>query len=184
MFDIGFSELMVIGVVALVVIGPERLPRVARTAGHLLGRFQRYVAQVKADINQEMELSELRNLQTTVEDAARSFEASVKSEVQSAEDELRKAEDELRKTEDELKQAAASSVPSPHFGTQHGDAAESEHASTAELPPGLASATPGPGPHGPSATEPVQGETDNAPRPQLELELEQGTPPPATPRPG
>ena len=71
MFDIGFSELVVIGVVALIVIGPERLPRVARTAGHLLGRFQRYVAEVKSDINREMELAELKKLQTTVEDAAR-----------------------------------------------------------------------------------------------------------------
>jgi sec-independent protein translocase protein TatB len=173
-FDIGFSELMVIGVVALVVIGPERLPRVARTAGHLLGRFQRYVAQVKADINQEMELSELRNLQTTVEDAARSFEASVKSEVQSAEDELRKAEDELKKAEDEVKQAAAVAFPNPHLGTQQVDAADSAHATTAELPPGLASAAPG---TGPLATESAQGETGNEPRPQLELELEQGKQP-------
>ena len=56
MFDIGFSELMVIGLVALIVIGPERLPRVARTLGHLAGRLQRYVAAVKADINREVEL--------------------------------------------------------------------------------------------------------------------------------
>ena len=51
MFDIGFSELVIIGAVALIVLGPERLPRVARTAGHLLGRLQRYVAQVKSDIS-------------------------------------------------------------------------------------------------------------------------------------
>src|SRR5262249_15870907 len=56
MFDIGFSELLVIGVVALIVIGPERLPRVARTVGVLAGRLQRYVADVKADINREIEL--------------------------------------------------------------------------------------------------------------------------------
>jgi len=62
-FDVGFSELMVIAVVALIVIGPERLPRVARTAGHFLGRFQRYVAQVKSDIGREMELAELKKLQ-------------------------------------------------------------------------------------------------------------------------
>ena len=59
MFDIGFSELMVIAVVALVVLGPERLPKVARTAGHLFGRLQRYVNDVKADINREIELEEL-----------------------------------------------------------------------------------------------------------------------------
>ena len=61
MFDIGFSELMVIAVVALIVIGPERLPKVARTLGHLFGRMQRYVNDVKADISREMELDELRS---------------------------------------------------------------------------------------------------------------------------
>ena len=60
MFDFSVWELVVIGGVALVVIGPERLPRVARTAGHLLGRFQRYVADVKSDINREIELAELK----------------------------------------------------------------------------------------------------------------------------
>ena len=59
MFDIGFSEMIVIAVIALIVLGPEKLPRVARTAGHLLGRMQRYVNDVKADINREMELDEL-----------------------------------------------------------------------------------------------------------------------------
>ncbi|MBZ0090945.1 MAG: Sec-independent protein translocase protein TatB [Sulfuricellaceae bacterium] len=63
MFDIGFSELLVIGVVALVVIGPERLPKVARTAGLLLGRMQRYAAQVKAEVDREMKLEELHKLQ-------------------------------------------------------------------------------------------------------------------------
>jgi len=182
-FDVGFSELMIIGVVALVVIGPERLPRVARTAGHLLGRFQRYVSQVKADINQEMELAELRKLQSTVEDAARSFETSVKSEVQSAEAELRKAEDELKKTEDEVRQAAAISFPSPHLGSQQGEAAQPQDASIAELPPGLASATPGPQSRESLVGEPLDGETESEPRPQLELELDQGKPP-ATPGPG
>ncbi|ARU31815.1 twin-arginine translocase subunit TatB [Sulfuriferula sp. AH1] len=60
MFDIGFSELVVIGVVALIVIGPERLPKVARTAGHLLGRLQRYVSNIKSDISREVELDELK----------------------------------------------------------------------------------------------------------------------------
>jgi Tat protein translocase TatB subunit len=65
MFDIGFSEIVVIAVVALIVIGPERLPKVARTLGHLFGRMQRYVNDVKADISREMELDELRKLQAT-----------------------------------------------------------------------------------------------------------------------
>jgi len=66
-FDVGFSELMVIAVVALIVIGPERLPRVARTMGHLFGRLQRYVNDVKADINREIELDELRKFKSTFE---------------------------------------------------------------------------------------------------------------------
>lgn len=84
MFDIGFSELMVIGVVALLVIGPEKLPRVARTLGHLLGRAQRYVNDVKSDINREIQLDELKKLQTQVTDSARAIEESVRKEYDSA----------------------------------------------------------------------------------------------------
>jgi sec-independent protein translocase protein TatB len=88
MFDVGFSEIVVIAIVALIVIGPERLPRVARTLGHLFGRMQRYVNDVKADIAREMELDELKRLQASVEDAARSIEQTVKKEVTTAESEL------------------------------------------------------------------------------------------------
>lgn len=84
MFDIGFSELMVIGIVALLVIGPEKLPKVARTLGHLLGRAQRYVNDVKSDINREMQLDELKKLQTQVTDSARSLEDSVRKEMDTA----------------------------------------------------------------------------------------------------
>ena len=88
MFDVGFSEIVVIAVVALIVIGPERLPKVARTLGHLFGRMQRYVNDVKADISREMELDELRKLQATVQDAARDIEHSVKKEINATETEL------------------------------------------------------------------------------------------------
>ena len=91
MFDIGFSELLVIGVVALIVIGPERLPRVARTMGHLMGRMQRYVADVKADIDREVELDELRKMRDSVQQAATSIESSVQSELTQAETELNQA---------------------------------------------------------------------------------------------
>jgi len=84
MFDIGFSELMVIGVVALLVIGPEKLPRVARTVGHLLGRAQRYVSDVKSDINREIQLDELKKLQAQVADSARAIEDSVRKEYDAA----------------------------------------------------------------------------------------------------
>jgi sec-independent protein translocase protein TatB len=88
MFDVGFSELMVIAVVALIVIGPERLPKVARTMGHLVGRLQRYVNDVKADINREIELDELRKFKSTFEDAAREVEHTVHAEAAKAESEL------------------------------------------------------------------------------------------------
>lgn len=81
MFDIGFSELMVIGIVALLVLGPERLPKVARTTGHLLGRLQRYVSDVKSDINREMQLEELKKLQEEARQAAMSVETSIRSQV-------------------------------------------------------------------------------------------------------
>jgi len=77
MFDVGFSELIVIALVALIVIGPERLPRVARTLGALLGRAQRYVNDVKADIQREVDLDELKNIQSTFQDAAKSVEQSM-----------------------------------------------------------------------------------------------------------
>ena len=79
--DFSVSELVVIGVVALVVIGPERLPRVARTAGHLLGRFQRYVADVKSDINREIELAELKKLRLCRGCRARRSSTTVKTQV-------------------------------------------------------------------------------------------------------
>ncbi len=86
---------MVIAVVALIVIGPERLPRVARTMGHLFGRLQRYVNDVKADINREIELEELRKFKTTFEDAARGFEGTVNTTVESVQSEVSKTGTEL-----------------------------------------------------------------------------------------
>ena len=79
MIDIGLSKMALIGVVALVVIGPEKLPRVARTVGTLLGKAQRYVADVKAEVNRSMELDELRKMKDTVESAARDVERGVQS---------------------------------------------------------------------------------------------------------
>jgi sec-independent protein translocase protein TatB len=77
MFDVGFSELMVVGVVALVVIGPERMPGVARTVGALFGRAQRYVNQLKTDIQSEMDLEEFNRIKSTFYEAAESVEHSV-----------------------------------------------------------------------------------------------------------
>ncbi|WIM06952.1 MAG: Sec-independent protein translocase protein TatB [Candidatus Nitricoxidivorans perseverans] len=88
MFDIGFSELMVIALVALIVIGPERLPRVARTAGHLFGRLQRYVGDVKADISREIQIEDMRKLQQQMADQVRAMEQSVNAQLGSVETSL------------------------------------------------------------------------------------------------
>ena len=95
MFDIGFSEIVVIAVVALIVIGPEKLPKTARTIGLLFGRLQRYVNDVKADISREIELDELRKLQQQVQSAAKDIETSVSSAVHEVESGVRNVESEL-----------------------------------------------------------------------------------------
>ena len=79
MFDLGISKMALIGAVALVVIGPDKLPRVARTVGTLLGKAQRYVNDVKAEVNRSMELDELRKMKDTVEGAARDVEQSIQT---------------------------------------------------------------------------------------------------------
>jgi len=114
MFDVGFSELMLIAVVALVVIGPERLPAVARTLGHLFGRLQRYVNEVKADISREIELDELKNFKNQFEEAAQSVESSVRAEVTGAEATLNSIAAEVNRGEPgatELSAPAADAVP-------------------------------------------------------------------------
>lgn len=108
MFDIAFSEIVVIAVVALIVIGPERLPKVARTLGHMFGRLQRYVNEVKADINREMELDELRKLKSEVQSAASEFESSINKAAQDAERGVRAVEADLNE--------GAASVASPTPG--------------------------------------------------------------------
>ena len=104
MFDIGFSEMVVCAVVALVVIGPERLPRVARTLGVLFGRLQRYVAQVKSDINREMDMADLGKVKTEFESAARSFQSDFKSQAADVEREVRDAQSAIEKSLDDAQQ--------------------------------------------------------------------------------
>ncbi|MEJ8813832.1 Sec-independent protein translocase protein TatB [Variovorax ureilyticus] len=79
MIDLGISKLALIGAIALIVLGPEKLPRVARTVGTLLGKAQRYVNDVKAEVNRSMDLDELRKMKDTVQDAAREVEHSIHS---------------------------------------------------------------------------------------------------------
>jgi sec-independent protein translocase protein TatB len=149
MFDIGFSELLVIAVVALIVIGPERLPKVARTAGHLFGRLQRYVNDVKADINREMELEELRKLKSQVQDAARSIEQSVSGVT-------RDFESGVRNVERELGEAGPSAAPPGQpVAASAGAASPAEGSVTlAELPP-LAEPATGGGADGPVVPAPA-----------------------------
>lgn len=91
MIDFGIEKMLVIGAVALIVIGPEKLPRVARTVGTLLGKAQRYVADVKAEVNRSMELEELKKMKETVETAARDVESSIHGSVNEIERELAEA---------------------------------------------------------------------------------------------
>jgi sec-independent protein translocase protein TatB len=126
MFDIGFSEIAVVGVVALVVLGPERLPKVARTAGHMFGRLQRYVATVKSDINREMDASEFSKLKEEVTSAAKSFEQTMNEQTsafkaetaaieKSATPELPSdiAKADIAKTQTELLAEQESGIPAP-----------------------------------------------------------------------
>jgi sec-independent protein translocase protein TatB len=97
MLDLGLTKMALIGVVALVVLGPERLPRVARTAGALFGRAQRYINDVKAEVTREIELDELRRMKTEFESAASKVQSTV--------------QDTMRKHETELKDAWSSGAP-------------------------------------------------------------------------
>ncbi|MBN8473529.1 Sec-independent protein translocase protein TatB [Sulfuritalea sp.] len=117
MFDVGLTELMVIAIVALVVIGPERLPKVARTAGHILGRLQRYVSDVKSDINREMQLDELKKLQQQVSSQVSSLQTSVTHEMREIESSVNTAVEPL--TSDAKPNAAVASAPTfdPVAGT-------------------------------------------------------------------
>lgn len=91
MIDFGFDKIALIGAVALIVIGPQKLPRVARTVGHLLGKAQRYVADVKAEVSRSIELEDLKKMKTEFEDAARNAHQTVSSEFQQTAAELEKS---------------------------------------------------------------------------------------------
>ena len=104
MFDVAFSELIVIAIVALIVIGPERLPKVARTLGALVGRMQRYVGHVKADIERQMQFEDLQKLQQEIKQGA----DSVQSGVQQTQTDLFKGQQEMQRS---LKDGLADELP-------------------------------------------------------------------------
>jgi len=128
MFDVSFSELMLIGVIALIVIGPERLPKVARTVGHLLGRAQRYVSEVKSDIQREIDLKEIGDIKNQMQDAARSVETSMQSSVSDLKAAVNEPTDSLRQALDEAREAVA---PTAAPSTASGDAPADD---TARIP--------------------------------------------------
>src|SRR5262245_6316020 len=141
MFDIGFSELLVIAVVALLVIGPERLPKVARTAGMLFGRLQRYVNDVKADISREMELEELRRLHSEFESAARSVQQSVNE-----------VDRDVRAAGDDLTPSLSDAV-SPALSPPADASAPAAEPSPALAPAAASSPAPAPSPPSPPKPE-------------------------------
>jgi len=142
MFDISFSELLVIGAIALIVIGPARLPGVARTVGHLLGRAQRYVNDVKADIRREVELDELRKLKEQMNAAAQDVQTSMQA-----------GEAMLRETQASLQTGldAAMSEPAPAPAL----AAADENQSTASVPVSAPKPAPEPATTPSSSTGPT-----------------------------
>ena len=109
MFDVGFSELVVIAAVALIVIGPERLPRAARMVGALLGRLQRYANDVKTEVNREIQLDEIRKLQQDMNEQVNSMEAQVTTELSEVENTVHQS---LRDPEEK---------PSQHSTIEHRD---------------------------------------------------------------
>lgn len=144
MFDFSFSELIAIGLVALIVIGPQRLPKVARTAGHFLGRLQRYVADVKSDIQREMQLEDLKKIQQDVEKQARELENSMRVQVASVEADLGKTVGEVKSSLSVAPEAAAPVVESspPASATAEPTPSAAAEPATPQLALGLDDAPP------------------------------------------
>ncbi|MDO4230847.1 MAG: Sec-independent protein translocase protein TatB [Lautropia sp.] len=111
MFDISFMEMIIVAIAALVIIGPERLPTVARQAGQWITRVRRYVEDAKSDFSRQMELAELKNLKEQVEDTARGFERSVQDTVQSTRSSFDQLSDSVDPVKDDRTTGQAGSTP-------------------------------------------------------------------------
>ena len=140
MFDIGFSELMVVMVVALVVIGPERLPKVARTLGHLWGRGQRYVNGIKADIERDMNVEEFRQLQQSVQAEADALGQSAKKMTLTVEQQLQEINERVAMlatagSATRYPSQAATEPPPPTAGETPPQLPAEESASASVIPP-------------------------------------------------
>ena len=122
MFELSFGKMMIIAVVALIVLGPEKLPKVARTIGHLLGRARTYANTVKQDIDREMQMDELRKLQQQAQEAARSFETAVSDAGRSVEQEASSMQNSMNASLAQAESAAlgnAATTPPPVIGTDN-----------------------------------------------------------------
>lgn len=113
MFDIGMGEFAVIGLVALIVIGPKDLPRVARTVGHLLGRLRRYVSDVKSDISREMETADLKRMQESVAETARDLQQSLNEQAREIEQQFSSTVAEASALPHETPPATPTLLPEP-----------------------------------------------------------------------
>jgi len=177
MFDFSFGEIALIGIVALVVIGPERLPRVARTAGVLFGRMQRYVNTVKHDIAREIELDELKKLHGDMSDAAKSMQQTFTQHVTEAQAAVTSVAAEVNSTVASLgtggmfAAAAGASTPSAASETVVAPAPQPALQSDA-APPGSPAAVAYAPTTGESVAEPSDSDA------QIELDLSANAPPP------
>ena len=139
MFDFGFSEMMIVGVVALVVLGPERLPLVARKTGEWIGKAQRFVAQVKSDIDRETELSELKRIQDEAKNLAQDMKSAVEKEASGIESSVKSAADAANAAGREAEQAfdavksEASGAASPAEGASSTSSTASATSSTSSV---------------------------------------------------
>lgn len=113
MFDFSFTEMLVIAAVALVVIGPERLPKVARQAGQWMAKMRRYVDDVKADFNRQVELSELQKLKSQVEDAAREVQSEVGKSLSDAQGALDGVRDDFERLRSDVESSGPVAPPPP-----------------------------------------------------------------------
>ena len=164
MFDVSLTELMVIGVVALIVIGPERLPKVARTVGHLLGRAQRYVNDVKSDIQREIELDELRKFKSEMETAAQGVQKSLHETQASLEEPVQQLRAELDEAAREVNGQPAAQAPAA-------DASEALPAPTPAAGSPAAGSPAAGSPAAQPATEPARTIAPPAQNPNLALDL-------------
>jgi sec-independent protein translocase protein TatB len=113
MIDLGISKMALIGVVALIVVGPEKLPRVARMAGTLFGRAQRYINEVKREVSREMELDDFRKMQQDIKEAASSVEQSISQHVSEARDAVESGWNDGTGSDSSYSSISASSAPDP-----------------------------------------------------------------------